>query len=145
MPPTSPPLSIHQNALNADIAALTAKNLRLENELKNLRSDHIAAIDDSEAAYLKIKTLELEAQTKMNLFKREPEEDFNKELVNTLNLRISQLMQENKNLKCEIEQQNVDIQDLQISNKIQKQISQKLSKNINDKKGFFDVKLQPLL
>ena len=41
-------------------------------------------------------------------------------------------MQENKNLKCEIEQQNVDIQDLQISNKIQKQISQKLSKNINE-------------
>ena len=42
LPPTSSPLSIHQNALNADIAAL------------------------------KIKTLELEAQTKMDIVKKEP-------------------------------------------------------------------------
>ena len=76
----------------------------------------------------------------MDIVKKEPEEDFHKELVkknglvNTPNLEISQLKQENKNLKCEIEKQNVDIQDLQISNRIQKQISQKLSKDVNETK-----------
>ena len=55
--PQAPILSSSKTS-ESTIAALAAKNLQLEADLRSLRNDHSICVEDCEAAYRKIKVLE---------------------------------------------------------------------------------------
>ena len=125
---------------NHEIAALASKNLMLEKKLTTLQRDHESAIDDCEAAHKTIRLLQTEPKlekdtvSKGALLKELAEKN---ELINTLEFDNKHLKKENENLKVAVENLNENIQDLEISNKKQKEISNKFNKEINETKVQF--------
>ena len=118
-----------------EIAALASKNLMLENKVIALQKDLESAVDDCATAHSKIRFLQTE--TKIKIESSDIEAHFKEiakknELINTLEFDNQQLRQENVHLQISVENLNDSIQDLEVSNKRQKDISDKLHKNINE-------------
>ena len=133
LPPSSP-----DHASSKEIATLATKNIMLEKKLNSLQRDYENAVDDSDAAHRTIKSLEKE------LIKMEANHDLAEELLEK-NFETQQLRQENNNLKIKIETQNEDISTLETSNKIQKDINDKLHKELNETKIRFKKEQDTIL
>jgi hypothetical protein len=124
--PLLPPSS-QDPASSKEIAALATKNIMLEKKLNSLQREYENAVDDSEAAHRTIKSLEKES------IKMEANNDLAEELLEK-NFETQQIKQENNYLKIKIGNQNEDISTLKTSNKIQKDINDKLHKELNETK-----------
>ena len=124
---TGAPLSlISPCTYNAgDIAAVTAANLKLENELLSLKKQFANAVH-------KIDNLEAQASVKAESLDKE---DFtSKILVQNLNAHIKQLVTEKDDCRRKIENQSVEIKDLEFSNKTKQAISDRLNSDLSETK-----------
>ena len=124
LPPPPAFLPSHES----DLAALAAKNLKLERDLDSLRSDYVRAVDDCQETHLKLKSLE---NVKNYAIKQEADEKL-LVLVDNLKHDMSNLVIENKGFRFKVEEQKEDIQDLENSLKIKIQVSERLNKELND-------------
>ena len=117
LPPPCPPARIEAE----DMLALAAKNALLERDVAALTINYGNAVDDCEVAHTKIKSLETIIQ-----LKKEPSDAF-----------IHQLEKENDNLKDVIEKQSENISNIEVSNKVQKDINNTLHREIQESKTQF--------
>ena len=131
------PLPSFTHSSEATIAALAAKNLQLEADLRSLRKDHTICVEDCEAAYRKIKVLESQPAVQAEI-KLEADLAVLTELdekncaLETLNFENKQLEKENSEKDISIENQNMEIYDLKLGNKNAREISNKLNKKHSD-------------
>ena len=134
LPPTQA-LNVSKN----EIAALASKNLMLENKAVALQKDLENAVDDSEAAHIRIKSLLAEIKPEKNAEDALTKELLQKnELINNFKVDLDQLTEETYDLKQVIENKNENIKDLETSNKVQKEINDKLNKEISESKVRFN-------
>jgi hypothetical protein len=125
--PCTPPLA------SEEVAALIAKNLKLEKDVLSIRKDYEDAIDDAASAHFTIKQLQsqpkLENETLHDVKKERFEKNFQVE--------ISCLIKENEGLKRHIEDQAVEINDLEVSKKKGRHVADKLNKELANIKTKF--------
>ena len=107
--------------------ALSAKNKELENELSTLKHEFAEQKDHCETISQELENLYACAQVKQELLD-------SKELTTKLFDKIANLVQKNEQLEDIIENQADEIKTLEAANKIKKEISDKLNKNMNDLK-----------
>ena len=108
MPPPCPPAKNESE----DIVALAGKNALLERNVAALTIKYTNAVDDCEDAHKRIQYLETSLQ-----LKKEPSDAF-----------IHQLEKENDDLRNVINKQLENIKDIEVSNKVQKDINNTLPK-----------------
>ena len=113
------------------IRIANSKVLKLEIALATLKSEHESVFHESEAAYLKIRLLEA--------VKLEPNEETEQtnSLLDSLNVKVSDLSEENESLVSKIKSQSDEIQDLERLNKRAREASNKLNKKLVDAKVQF--------
>ena len=121
-----------------EIAALASKNLMLEDKVISLQKDLESAVDDCEATHSALRLLQTESKLKKESSNREAKgaqfKEFAKknEIINTLEFDNQQLREENNHLQISVENLNDNIQTLEIANKKQKEITDKLNKGISE-------------
>ena len=140
------PSCLPRTSADADLAALAAKNLKLEKDLEILRSDYVDAVSDCESSHQKIKVLEalpnVKTEANETLQKELLEE---KDLVQQLTFEIKELKEKNNFFRNKSDSQSIEIQHLEmsanknndISNKLNKKLSESTEKFKKEKSGIF--------
>ena len=109
----------------------------LENKVIALQKDLESAVDDCAAAHSTIRFLQTETKLKTESSDREAhfkEIATKNELINILEFDNDQLRKDNDHLQISVANLNDGIHALEVSNKKQKEIADKLHKNINETK-----------
>ena len=114
--PLSPPFNPQLTDISGDaLAALIAKNLKLERDLESLRVNYEHSVDDCVTSHKTIKTLQSQLQ-----------------IVETDHIKIEAEDVPEKNIL--IDSLNHEIRDLERKNKVQKEISDKFNKELSETK-----------
>ena len=114
--PLSSQLNSSRCAYSAsDIAAMVAKNLKLEKEIFSLQQDYSNAVDDCDNTRQKLNTLESQLAVK----KEDQQELFarHNQIIN-LNAHIEQLKKANEECRIKIEDQSSQIRDLKHNSQV---------------------------
>ena len=117
---------------DSDTAAITRKNMELENELGQLKAQYNHAVEDCEKANTKIKYLE--AEFERVAIKHKNDDDDNIGEIETLQVEIKRLVAENMKYSELVEEQKQEINDLENSVKTKTGIANQVNKKLNDYK-----------
>ena len=121
------------------VVELAAKNLKLEQELMDVKLEFTKAVKDFEA-----KEINKDFTTKS-------EPDVHQELLNcqarvdNLNDKIADLVNENKEYKKKVENLKVEVKDLEVSNKTRKEVADQLNKKLSDSKIKSDQEMAKII
>ena len=111
---------------------VTKENLELEKKLAN-------ALDECERSRQQLKTLVAQSSIKVEGGKAlDYELNANKKLVNDLNIQIKQLLKENEQFENLVKSQSIQIKDLKTSNKTNKDVFDKVHKELVEIKVKFN-------
>jgi chromosome segregation ATPase len=150
--PLLPQVQLSRSSQNSEatIAALAAKNLQLEADLRSLRKEHTDCVEDCEGAYRRIKQLESQPafQTEIKLETDSAlctELDEKNCVLETLQVEIKQLKEENSDKDIAFENQKVEVYDLKLANKKASETSNKLNKVLSDLKIKFKKEKNAIL
>ena len=127
----STPYTSQSTSVSDDIAALAAKNLKLEKDMRIMQNDYADEVSNCEAAYATIKSLEIQIDAAKCV---------KKESVTNVLEESVKFRKENDDLRRTIDIQNESMNNLEISNKKLRETANKLNKELNETKVKFGKK-----
>ena len=129
--PETLPSSVPQPASNADLVAMAAKNMILENDLEAVRKDHARVTKDCETAHERIKWLNAQLTVKHENIEEVTKKN---DPVNALNKEISYLIKVNEEFTATNKNLKEEIKYLEETIKKGSNISDNLHKELNKTK-----------
>ena len=135
------PLMPQTSSNSTEIAALTKKNLHLENVVKSLKSDFEISVIECEKSFKTIAKLEKELEEFRVRNVEIKKETFNQELLEntkhmeSLSTYVKKIEKENETLLNHIDENKLVIADLEASTKTQKSISSRLNREMSETKA----------